>query len=286
MARSYCSGFAVRCGHHACVPYARREDLLALFGVHLTAALECGEKILFVGEDAGSMLEQLPLATSATESLVARGQLATRPVLDGFGPAADPDRVVAVLRAEAEAATFAGYLGLRVCVDVPWIESDLAKLLACEQRITALLADELTEVALICHYDSGLLEESIELAVRAAHPITLDAVRAQRREPLLHLVPLRERIGLHVRGEIDRTNVEEFAAVLRSVHRAGENLHLELEELRYADVAAVRLLAQTANLFPNGHRLVLHSPAPIVLTTLKIYGWDRLPTLVIEGGDI
>ncbi|MGK5627352.1 STAS domain-containing protein [Streptomyces sp. URMC 123] len=324
MTRALTSGFSVRRGQHVCVPYGRPEDAVRLLPVHLTTALEHGEKIIYVcgqgtagdgaagqaGQVADRLSELLAVSRQEVGALVTRGQLAVRSDLAGWPTACggryDAEKVLAALLSECEVARGTGYLGLRVCVAVPATASRTAaesestastasgadrvdggtrpeSLTDVEQWIsTAMSGGELAELAMICHYDQRGTEPERMTAVRRAHPAVLDARHAHHREPLLRVIRLADRRGLRLGGEIDRTNIEEFAAALVAAFHPGESFHLELDELRYADVAAVRLMVQTAEAFPNGHRVVLHSPAPLIRATLRIYGWDRLPTLLIE----
>lgn len=290
MDTSFTSGFAVRRGDHVCVPCTGEEDVRELRGVHLTTALECGERIIFVIPDGASdaVPAGLPVTPASARTLVDRGQLAVRPEFSQWAAVRtllDPDEMTGLLRREVDQAILAGYLGLRVCVDMGWNgAAGTSAVLEIERRLTALMtAGELAGLALICHYDAAAVPGPELAALRAAHSMVLDPEQARRREPLLRVTPLDGRAGLRLHGEIDRSNVAEFAAALREARRAGEHLHLDVGELRYADLAALRLLAQTAGELAQGERLVLHGPTPIVRTTLRIYGWDRLPALHIEG---
>jgi anti-anti-sigma factor len=151
---------------------------------------------------------------------------------------------------------------------------------AYERLLTVLMTgDELPRLALICQYDERRFADEHLRQLQQVHPIVLHAARATRRAPLLRLLPLEGRAGLRVEGEIDRSNAAQLAAALRSALRAGQDLHLDLEGLEFADISAVRMLAQAATSLPDGRRLVLRAPSPVLRRVLKVQGWDQLPTL-------
>ena len=114
--------------------------------------------------------------------------------------------------------------------------------------------------------------------------IVLNGTPLHRPGPLLQLEHLEGRTGLRLSGEIDVSNVGEFAAALQFTFRPTRDFHLDLAGLSYMDTTAVGLMAGTAATSTDGRRFVLWSPPPIVRTTLQVFGWDELPALyVVEG---
>lgn len=99
----------------------------------------------------------------------------------------------------------------------------------------------------------------------------------------LSVLPLDRRAGLRLRGQVDASNRHELDAALRSAARSGRDLHLELADLSYADVPAVRLLVQAATRLPRGRQVILHEPGPVVRTILHVHGWDQLRSVIVEG---
>jgi anti-anti-sigma factor len=86
---------------------------------------------------------------------------------------------------------------------------------------------------------------------------------------------------LRVAGEVDLTTYPLLAAALTASVHPGRDLHLDLAETTFLDVAAIRLLARTAEGLGPGRRLLLWSPPPMVAPVLRASGWDRLPGLLV-----
>ncbi|MGH8791956.1 MAG: MEDS domain-containing protein [Stackebrandtia sp.] len=284
MAREVASAFSIRRGDHAHICYRHNSETYLLHTVHLAKALECGEKIAFVvgRDEVDAVAEQLVAAEFPVEELRARGQLTISSTMFDNGSRLDPQLVVDVLGAESRQARDSGHLGLRVCVDGRWGGAESVAVLAVEQRLDTLLHDGGTALAVICHHRNGDSADQPTAAVTAAHRITMSSQQARQREPLLHMAELPDRAGLRVRGEIDETNLADFAAALAELRRSRESIHLDVAELRHASIAAVRLLADTAEALEDGLRITLHSPAPVIVTALRVCGWDRLPALVVK----
>ncbi|MQA94886.1 MAG: STAS domain-containing protein [Streptosporangiales bacterium] len=287
------SAYAIERGDHACVAFGGQEDHRRLLSVHLSAALERGEKILYAGDIdcVESITDWLGDDTAISAPPAARGQLTVRVVegYDGFfGPSpgageAFAATVAELLRDETTLAQRTGYTGLRACLVIPGeLGTGPEPVLDQERSIDRLIADgRPAGVSLICQYDRRRFSSELLREVERSHPIVLDPLRAQQRQPLLTMLPLDRPLGLLLNGEIDRSNMPEFAAALRAALRVEDDFHLDMARLYYADVDAVELVAQIAMSFGSSRRLILRSPAPIVRTTLRIYGWDRLPALSI-----
>ncbi|WP_067469084.1 STAS domain-containing protein, partial [Actinomadura macra] len=137
--------------------------------------------------------------------------------------------------------------------------------------------------ALICHGDRIRLPAGRLGALRDGHAPALEASEVLRPGPLLQVEPLDGRTGLRLSGEADRSSLDRLEAALRGALRDGHDLHLDVRGLRYADVAAVRVLARVAEAMPAGGRLVLHAPGPVVQAILRSFAWDR--RLVMEEGE-
>jgi len=287
----WASAHTVERGDHACIAYHNDQQHRELLASHLMAALERAERIVYVADTTptGMLSAWLRSISAESEALVRRGQLLIRP-LEKFSIACGrfaPERVVDFLGAESGLAARSGYAGLRVCMEMTWAADQppgRVQLVAHERLLTVLVTgDELPGLALICQYDERRFADGHLRQLQQVHPIVLHAARATRRAPLLRLFPLEGRAGLRVEGEIDRSNAPQLATALRSALRAGQDLHLDLEGLEFADISAVRLLAQAAIRVPDGRRLVLRAPSPVLRRVLKVQGWDQLPALQVRG---
>jgi anti-anti-sigma regulatory factor len=284
--------FVVEHGDHVFVSYESDEEYREILLAHLVTALERDEMVRFLtGPAMPDPIDWLLSTESDRRFPMACDQLVARPADDLIltNGAFDPDRLIHQLSEETDAAAWAGYSGLRVCIEVRWEWTglgDYERFFDHERGITSLLADSWPlGVALVCHYDRREFPEQHLSELQQAHPIALDARQAQKRPPVLGINMLMDRAGLRLHGDIDKSNLAELQAALISIRRDSKDLHLDLSSVHFADVAVVGLLAETASLMPADTRLVLHSPPPVVRTTLRMYGWDQLPALVVQGGN-
>lgn len=67
----------------------------------------------------------------------------------------------------------------------------------------------------------------------------------------------------------------------------GVRTRIDLRDLRFIDVGALRLLVFAGGaLSASGGTLVLHGVAPHIQRLMRVTGWDRVPGLVVEQGDL
>lgn len=92
----------------------------------------------------------------------------------------------------------------------------------------------------------------------------------------MRAVPLSDRCGLRLIGEVDLSTWAVLEAELTPVLESGEDVHLELTELRFIDARGATILAMAAQRLDGARRLVLHNP-PVVLTRLLDVLWPDAP---------
>lgn len=296
--------FTVEPGDHLCISYRDEDENRRLTAAHLATALERGHRIAYIVDSRSrqTVLHWLEAeAPVAPASLLTRGQLVLRSV-DEFaftGGGFDPDRMVSSLAEESARAGRAGYAGLRVCAGTDWAvrgQPGCDRLVQYERQVSRLLTEgRLSGLALVCQFDQRRFPHQTLRRLREAHPIAMDARQAQQRRPLLSVAPLADRAGLRLSGEVDLSNVREFATAVQAAVEAEaaagngarpprRDLHLDLADVSYLDVTAVGLLVRTAATLTDGRRLVLGSPGPTIRTTLRMLGWDELPALCLVDG--
>lgn len=282
---------------HVCVFYRADEELRQLLSVQFVSALERGERFLYLTDDQPAV-DRLAAAVPEFELVARRGQAVVEKPDSLREPdgAFAPDRLADLLSDASAEALRDGYLGLRACADMtslsalPTLPAPAgagADLLHQERRLNQRLAEgQSVRLTLTCHYDLRRVAQPDVSGLRPAHEVALTAEQALATEPLLRTAPLTGHTGLRVSGEIDRSNLPEFTTALASAFRPDEDFHLDLAELHYAGVAAVRALADLADHLQRGRQLVVCNAGPIVRTILRAYGWDRLPALrLAEAGE-
>jgi ABC-type transporter Mla MlaB component len=92
---------------------------------------------------------------------------------------------------------------------------------------------------------------------------------------------------LVVAGEIDESSYESLIRVLASVARDPGEIHIDLADVEYCDVAGLRafvVLAAAPCRDQAGPRVVLHQVPSHLVNVLHILGWDATSSLTIAEG--
>jgi anti-anti-sigma factor len=97
----------------------------------------------------------------------------------------------------------------------------------------------------------------------------------------LSIVPLTDRSGLRLAGEVDLSNRAALEAALDMIIRTGTDVHLDVKELAFIDVGAASLLVRKSTALGPGKRLVLHSPSPALQRMISLL-WGRVPTIEMD----
>jgi anti-anti-sigma factor len=100
---------------------------------------------------------------------------------------------------------------------------------------------------------------------------------------LLKIAVLESRRGLKLSGEIDISNAILLADSLYSHLEESEDMHLDLTDLKFIDVAGLRVLTQAARRLPRGRRLVLWSAPTFLKRLLAILKVDESQGLRLAG---
>jgi ABC-type transporter Mla MlaB component len=87
--------------------------------------------------------------------------------------------------------------------------------------------------------------------------------------------------GLAIAGEIDESTYPVLLAVLRELPGAPPEVHLDLADVSYCDLAGLRAIVRLAS--PGGaspgRPVVLHKVPEQLRAVLEIIGWDAVPGL-------
>ena len=82
--------------------------------------------------------------------------------------------------------------------------------------------------------------------------------------------------GYALAGELDESTVRGLAAKLAELAANLDEVHLDLGDLAYSDLAGLRVIVQLA---AGRRRVVLHRVPPHLRAVLAIVGWDTAPGL-------
>ncbi len=91
--------------------------------------------------------------------------------------------------------------------------------------------------------------------------------------------------GVSVAGEIDESTYAALVATLDELTRGQHEVHVDLGDVVYCDLAGLRAivrLAGPAGQGEGGRRVVLHQVPAQLRAVLEIIGWDSVPGLFLD----
>ena len=103
----------------------------------------------------------------------------------------------------------------------------------------------------------------------------------------LRITRLGDEPWLFVAGEIDEYSYKSLVGTLASVARDPSEIHIDLADVEYCDVAGLRafiVLAAAPCRDHAGTHVVLHHVPPRLVDVLHILGWDTTSGLTIAEG--
>jgi PAS domain S-box-containing protein len=165
-------------GSHLCALYETEEEQRALLAPFLWQGLERGEKVLYFAHahTPEAILDSLRHDGRDPEPYLKRGQLkvaTTDSVYLRDGPF-DPDRMIALLRAETERALAEGYSALRVTGEMTWALENAAgaeRLIEYESKLNTFFPG--SRCLALCQYDCRRFSAATALDVLRTHPLAV-----------------------------------------------------------------------------------------------------------------
>ncbi|MEU9190196.1 MEDS domain-containing protein [Streptomyces sp. NPDC048484] len=283
----------MRTGDHLLLGYDADEERETVIAAFLLDGLASGHRGLVLGPadlPAELALTFLEARGCAVEDEVAAGRLTVDPHLSTPEGLWDLDEVI---RRETRRAVGDGYLGLRVSVEI--MREQAGKGLKTLHDSELLLEPVFASLPVlgICQYDRRVFDD-LELA-------PLDVLHRGRvaadlvwHDELLSITRTFAPPGLALAGEVDDSNVTALARALqgetarvRARPFGGSSTRLDLRDLAFIDVGALRLLVFTAlSLHASGSTLDLHGVAPHIRRLMRVTGWDRIPGLRLDEGNV
>lgn len=263
-------------GDHACLLYddeRRRDEVLLSY---LDGGVANDEQMLYVpdgepGRVAAELSRRAPVAqlriSSSAETYLPDG-------------AFEPDRMLGMLRQAVAESRAGGYSGLRAAGEPPrslTSNGSARALLDYERRVNALFAQG--HMTGICVYDTRATEPGALLAIAAAHPVVIYAVR---RDPRLRIhAEGVDRLALS--GKLELATIGGLVGPLRDAVATGNDVEIDLADVVFIDVAGLRLLLEAAALLDERERKLTVASAPDWMPPiLKMLDYDDPKGLVLQ----
>lgn len=284
----------MRAGDHLLLGYDADEERETVVAAFLLDGLASGHRGLVLGPadlPAELALTFLGARGCAVHDELAAGRLTVDPHLSTAEGLWDLDEVI---RRETRRAVGDGYLGLRVSMEI--MREQAGKGLKTLHDSELLLEPVFASLPVlgICQYDRRVFDDTELAPLDTLHRgrVAADLVW---HDDLLAITRTFAPPGLALAGEVDDSNVTALARALqgetvrvRARRDAGPSgTRLDLRELAFIDVGALRLLVFTAlSLHASGSSLVLHGVAPHLRRLMRVTGWDRIPGLRLDEGNV
>lgn len=260
-------------GTHLCAFHRSPGRLTRIATTFIGHGLAAGDQLLYVATDehVDGVLRALPEQVDGYGALVA-GQLVVTSFAEAYGTRRPDDlRTVADgFRAAAAQSRKDGFRHLRVAAHM----DDLAPLLGSPEEVVAWermstgLQREIG-VSSVCLYDAALIgAEHADLVVGEHDGLAPEVARA----PLARFLAVDEPWGLRVGGEVDVSNRDDLLQVLQARAAVTHRLHVDLEDLRFADVGSLARVTSVAAGLPADGWLTLGRVPPAIRRTFTLSG--------------
>jgi ABC-type transporter Mla MlaB component len=258
-------------GTHLCAFHRSSEQLTRVASTFIGHGLAAGDQLIYVTTDehAEAVLRALP---AHARDAIAAGQLLVRSFAEVYGTRRPDDlgTVADGFRAAAAQSRKDGFRGLRVAAQMDGLAPLLgspAEIVGWERMSTVLQRE--IGVSSVCLYDTDLIEaEHADLVAREHDGFAPETAA----EPLARFLAIHEPWGLRVSGEVDVFNRDELLQVLQARAAVTHRIHVDLEELTFADVGSLARVRAVAASLPESGSLTLGRVPDAVRRTLTISG--------------
>ncbi|MCA0145178.1 MEDS domain-containing protein [Blastococcus sp. LR1] len=257
---------------HVCWVYRDDAELHSAGMAFLAGGLARGERLLCVGDRLAAGLRADPAALGGIAGLVAAGTLRVLTFAEAYEVAGEfsAENQWAFYDAATRRALADGYTGLRVLADVSPLAGDPVlhdELVRWEHVADQFMATG-PGMSAMCAYRSDLPESALA-DVTAVHPLVRSTAATAFR---LFFDGKR----LVLAGDVDTLGAERLTRALGCSPAHPGTHSLDLAELQFADVAAIRVLAAWArSVTDDGGEVQLWNAPALLRRTWRLLGLDE-----------
>lgn len=274
----------VTLGDHVC--WTVDDDVIRMEAIagFARAGLCNRERVIYSGDQPAAVVEALRRQGVDTGAALDDGDLIAETAESSYlsGGVFEPRATIRLWRETIAAARSAGYRGIRVLGDMTWASRRVPgtdRLPWYEAHINMVFAEGY--VAGVCAYDRRRFDPLHLRRLVWAHPGSAGSQLPFDPEVSLRVRRTTEPWGLRLAGEADLSNRDALAAVVEHLFDGGPDVTVDLSQLRFADIAAARMLVEAAA--SGAGRLRLTGCSPHLIRLLRFHGGHAVPSLRIQA---
>ncbi|NEK58661.1 STAS domain-containing protein [Geodermatophilus sabuli] len=275
---------------HVCWVHDDAGSFATVAARFLAGGLARGERLLYVGDDAGiERLRRTPGPLGTLADLEARGTLTllSIPRAHDTDDGSTPDRrQLEFYGAATRRALDEGAEGLRVVAELTPLAADPARreqLVRWEQLADGSMARG-SGMSALCAYRRGALEDDVLADVAAVHP----QVHVPAGTPADDVAPFRVYVdddGIALTGSVDAFGADRLRRVLTAAPVDPRRpVVLDLRRLEFTDAAGCRAVAGWAEeVVRGGGDVRLTGAGPLFRRVWRLLGYDRVVAAAPRG---
>ncbi|CAA9470888.1 MAG: hypothetical protein AVDCRST_MAG25-2028 [uncultured Rubrobacteraceae bacterium] len=180
----------INVGAHVCAMHQSPDAVLGVLAETFAAGLARGERCVLAAPEVSAAEVRRLLGEGGVDVGSAEGEgllfLTDRdPLLAENGTEFDPDHLISAIEGLFTATIEAGYKGMRLSADVPWLTRDVPggeRAMEFEAKADGLVNVPGVPLLAICQYRLGDLDPEDSLAILENHPLTLVGGRVHENE--------------------------------------------------------------------------------------------------------
>ncbi|WP_433291428.1 MEDS domain-containing protein [Actinoplanes sp. CA-030573] len=274
----------VALGDHVCWTVDDDSARMAAIASFTRAGLRSRHRVIYCGDDPELLLAGLERHGVGTRAAIGEGLLQAYTAEASYlsGGVFDPVATLALWRAAIGQARAEGCPGIRVVGDMTWASRRVPgadRLPWYEAQVNTVFTEGY--VAGVCAYDRRRFDPLHLRRLGWAHLGSATTSIPFEPDTSLRARKTRQPYGLRLSGEVDLANRDALRAVVAHLFDEGDDATVDVAGLRFADIAAARILVDAAAGGRGRVRLVGCSAR--LRRLLDLHGAERVSGLTVTG---